>query len=203
MNVQNGLERRVRGNWRDAWPGRLRSGRMFGTRAWWSVTPDPLELGRRGAHQISPLKSLDVTAVLLALPVGLPVAENSLRPKELRVISSLPSCLVERIDGAVVRRTSPPVTVDQIVLPTRCFRRGLETVTQFSTYCARSVVVTARTTLSDIELAEVSYYGVGVYYADGDSLVEVVAPEPMPPWPETPASWVFAELLWEELNSRR
>lgn len=193
-------DRRVRADWHDAWPVRLRLGAMFGIRAWWAVTPDPLELARRGDHQAGPLKRLDVGAVLLALPLDLPVAETSLRTAELRVISSLSSCLVERVGRAVIRRTSPPVTVDQVVLPTRRFRRGLEAVTQFSTYCARSLVVAQGTPLSEIELAEASYCGVGVYRADGESLAEMIAPEPMTASSETPASWTFTEILWEQLN---
>lgn len=184
----------------NAWPVRLRMCRMFGSRAWWSVVPNADELARRDAHPVRAIKRLDVAAVLLSLPMNLPVPEDSLRPKELRLLSSLPSCLVERVDGAVVRRTSSPVTVDHVVLPTKTFRPGLEAVTEFSTYCARSMVIPAGTDLTEIELAEASYYGVGIYRADGDSLLELVAPEPMDGWPETPASWIFAETLWDELG---
>lgn len=52
---------------------------------------------------------------------------------------------------------------------------------------------------TETELAEADYYGVGVYIADGDRLVELVRPEPLPDWPETPASWVFTEALCDRL----
>ena len=200
MSARNGGNEPALADHLAAWPVQLRAGRMFGIRAWWSITANVAELSRREAHRVQPLKRIDVTAALLSLPLDLPVPENSLRANELRALSAVPSPLVERIDGAVVRRTSPPVSVDHVVLPTRDFRRGLEAVTQFSTYCARSLVLPAAIDMSKIQLAEASFYGVGIYRAAVDSLAELVVPEPLPPWPETPASWVFAETLCVRLS---
>jgi hypothetical protein len=181
------------------WSALLHAARMFGVRAWWSVVPNRGELARRHGAQIGALRRLAVVDVLLGLPLDEPVAERSLLPRELRALAGLPSCVVDRGGGRVVRRASPPLGIDQVVVPARAFRRGLEAASSFSTYCARSMALAAAVDPSQTELAEASYYGVGVYIADGDHLDELVVPEPMPCWPETPASWVFAEVLCDQL----
>jgi hypothetical protein len=61
------------------------------------------------------------------------------------------------------------------------------------------MVLPAGAALGTSELAQASYYGVGVYRASEDGLLELLAPEPMPAWPETAASWVFSETLYEQL----
>lgn len=202
MGASNRLEEAALIERLGEWATPLHQADMFGTRAWWSVTPDVGELQRRAACHVPELRRLEVAAALLDLPLGIPVPEASLSVRDRRVLATLPDCVVERIGSSVVRRTSPCLTVDQVVLPARTFRRGLETVTEFSTYCARSMVVPATIDLADIELAEANYYGVGVYRADAHALTELVAPEPLPLWPETPASWSFAEMLWSQIDRR-
>ena len=63
------------------------------------------------------------------------------------------------------------------------------------------MALAASVRLDDFELAEASYYGVGVYRHQGEALKELLAPESMPIWRETPASWAFSETLYERLSS--
>lgn len=179
----------------ESWSTSLRRARMFGVSAWWAVVPNRGELARREGAQVGALRRLAVVDVLLSLPTDEPVDERSLSPRELRVLAGLPSCVVDRSGGAVVRRASPPLGIDHVVVPAQAFRRGLEAASSFSTYCARSIALAATAGPTETDLAEASYYGVGVFIADGDRLVEAVASENMPVLPETPASWVFAEEL--------
>lgn len=179
------------------WPAEFRPARMFGTLAWWSVTVNQAELSRRGATPFKALHKLEVTSTLLGLPVGVPVPEEALQPREMRILTTLPPPLVERTNGYLMRRTSPPLQIDHVVVRTPTVRQGLEAVSGFSTYCASSVVLPLTAEWTDVDLAEADYYGVGVYVA-GDHVVErLVDPAVFPRWPETAASWTFTEVLYE------
>jgi hypothetical protein len=182
------------------WPNRLRLGRMFGTACWWSVKPNWAELTRRGdAIEVAALGRLDVVAALLSLPLNVPVAESALSARELRLMERLPPSVVDRVEGAVTRRAAPPLQVDHVIVQASVLQRGLEATSDFSTYCGRSIVLPSSVEVTELQLAEANYYGVGVYAAQSDRLTELVAPEPMPNWPETPASWVFSETLCAQL----
>jgi hypothetical protein len=182
-----------------AWSASLRPACMFGVRAWWSVVLNRSELARRDGLQFGDLQRLAVVDVLLGLPIDESVSERSLSPREVRRLAALPSGVIDRVGAGVVRRASPPLRIDHAVVPARAFRTGLEAASSFSTYCARSMALTTGADATDADLAEASYYGVGVYIADGDRQVELVAPEPMPDWPETPAGWVFSEKLCAQI----
>jgi hypothetical protein len=181
------------------WRHQLLVAPMLGVRAWWSVTPDPDELARREGAQFTCLRRLDVVDVLLSLPIGGPVAASSLSAHEQRIVGRLPQRVVERAGRGVVRLACPPLRVDHVVVSAQRFRRGLEAASSFSTYCARSMVLSGRVEPSEMELTEAGYYGVGVYLVQGNRLIELVAPEPLPGWDETPASWVFSETLCDRL----
>jgi hypothetical protein len=201
MNAGQGLDIEALVEGVARWPSGLQSAEMFGICAWWSIRVDLAELQRReGNGHVAQLRRLEVAAVLLELPMGLPVPEESMDVRQLRVLNSLPHCVAERAEGTVTRRASPPIAVDHVVMPTLNFRRGLESVTEFSTYCATSILVPPTMELCDIDFAEASFYGVGIYRADADAVAELIEPEPLPLWPETPASWTFAEMLWEKVD---
>lgn len=179
------------------WPAGLRRARMFGTLAWWSVTVNQAEVSRRGAGPFRALQKLAVASTLLGLPVDLPVPEEALQPREMRVLATLPPILVERAGGYMIRRTSPPLQVEHVAAPTTTVRRGLEAVSAFSTYCSRSMVLPRTAEWTELDLAEANYYGVGVYVAGDHDAERLVAPAVFPRWPETAASWTFSEMLYE------
>lgn len=181
------------------WRQHLHPARMFGVQAWWSVTLHPTEQARRGKTQLRCLRRLSVVDVLLSLPIGCSVAEDSLTAREQRILAGLPQSVIERTGGAVVRRARPPLQVDHALVSARNFRRGLEAASTFSMYSAHSMVLADGTEFAATDLAEAGYYGVGVYMA-GDRLTELVAPERLPVWPETAASWVFSEQLSDRLT---
>lgn len=184
----------------NTWPVPLQPASMCGLHAWWSVIPNHSELRRRSGAEVDVLQRLDVTSTLLSLPIDVPVAEDALLPTELRALAGLSQRLVERVDGHVVRRTSPPLQVDHVAVRARVFRRGLEAATEFATYCAGSIVLPAAASVTELELSEASYYGVGVYLANRDDLVCLAEPDAFPVWPESAASWVFSEILWRRLE---
>jgi hypothetical protein len=198
LALEHGLADVSSGNWRQ----QLRPVSMLGVTAWWSATFDRAEMARRGGAQFTCLRRLDVVDALLNLPVGCPVARGSLSTRERRVLMGLPMGVLGRAAGDVVRLVTTPLRVDHAVVCARSFRRGLEAASSFSTYCARSVVFTARAEPDPMELTEASFYGVGVYVSRGGRLSELVAPEPLPAWSETPASWVFSETLADRLVQR-
>lgn len=183
-----------------AWRYRLRPGRMCGLNAWWSVTLDHRELHRRRGVNVDALQRLEVVSALLSLPVNLPVAMDALQPMELRALAGLSEHLVARDEGRLIRRTVPPLHVDHVVVRTRMFRRGLESVTQFATYCAGSMVLAPAVPATDWDLSEASYYGVGVFRERRGDLACLVEPESFPDLPETVASWAFSETLWQRLG---
>jgi hypothetical protein len=173
---------------------------MGGVDAWWSVVVHADELTRRRGEKLGCLRRLDVVDVLLNLPIAVAVSWDSLSARERRTLTRLPDGVVSRRGNSVVRRATPPVRPEHVVVPARTFRRGLERASAFSTYCARSTALANSVKLAEFELAEASYYGVGIYQYHGEALVEMLAPEPMPTWGETPASWVFSETLYERLS---
>lgn len=56
--------------------------------------------------------------------------------------------------------------------------------------------------VTKLDLSEASYYGVGVYLADGDDVECLLAPGAFPDWPESAASWAFSETLCARLEAR-
>lgn len=173
---------------------------MFGILGWWAVTPDRGELARRAGEHDPGLRRLDVIAALHRLPLDVLVPEVEVRRTDLRLFARLPSFVLGRTGGAVIRRVSPPLQVDHVVVPSRAFRPGLEAASQFSTYCARSMLLPAQVEMGETDLAEANYYGVGVYRTGTGSTVELVAPEPFGDCAETPASWAFSEDLYRQLG---
>jgi len=179
------------------WLAELRPARMFGTLAWWSVTVNQAEVSRRGSTPFRALQKLEVASTLLGLPVDGLVPEKALQPRQLRVLTALSPILVERVNGYLIRRAVPRIQVDHVVARTRTVRRGLDAVSAFSTYCARSVVLPRAAEWTELDLAEADFYGVGVYVA-GDRDVKCLAPPAaFPLWPETAASWTFSEALYD------
>ena len=200
MSIGSALESVIRSA---MWGSTLRPARMVGVDAWWSVTVHAGELARRRGEKLDCLRRLDVVDVLLNLPVAVPVSLDSLSARERRTLARLPHRVVSRCGSSVVRRAVPPVRIEHVVVPARAFRRGLEDASAFSTYCPRSTALAASVKLDEFELAEANYYGVGIYQYQGEALVKLLAPEPMPMWGETPASWVFSETLYERLPGVR
>ncbi|MFL0177036.1 hypothetical protein A5630_10155 [Mycolicibacterium mucogenicum] len=173
---------------------------MCGQNAWWSVTLNHAELHRRREANADALQRLEMVSTLLGLPIDVPVPAEALRPTQLRALADLPEHLVSWDEGHLIRRTTPPLCVNHVVVRARTFRRGLEAVSEFATYCAGSVVLPAAAPVTDWDLSEASYYGVGVYRASSDRLACLVEAESFPDWPETAASWVFSETLWQQLR---
>lgn len=200
MNAGNNLTTAPAGPNASAGRDGLQPGRMFGLNAWWSVTLNHPELHRRRGANVDALQRLEVVSTLLGLPIDVPVATDALQPMQLRALAGLSEHLVVRNEGRLLRRTAPPLYVDHVVVRARMFRRGLEAVSQFATYCAGSMVLAAAAPVTDWDLSEASYYGVGVFRATRDGLACLVEPESFPDWPETAASWVFSETLWRRLG---
>lgn len=180
------------------WQDGLRSATMRGIRAWWAVRLDGSEIERRGSAALPCLSRLDLMHVLLNLPLGHLVGKADLRERERKTLDGVSHPVVEWTPAGVVRLVRPSLAVEHAYVAARTFRRGLEGAAQFGTYCTRSMVLPASVSVCDFELAEASYYGVGVYRSGRGEINELVAPEPFPPLAETAASWAFTETLYNK-----
>jgi hypothetical protein len=173
---------------------------MLGVRGWWSVKHDVAELRRRGWRAVPGLEQMSVLDVVLELPLGRVMLEAKLSPRQRRTLAGLDPVVVERRVGGFVRTVSPCLEVESVVVPARTFRNGLEAASTFSNYCARSVRLPSTARVSDIELAEASFYGVGVMRAARGGSIELLAPQPFGDLPHTAASWAFNEVLARKIS---
>jgi hypothetical protein len=183
--------------WRDG----LKRAWMLGVHAWWSVCHDQFELGRRGQAVLPDLERLDVLDVVLRLPVGQAVAGSSLSRRQRATLAEVDPAVVGYTGGGYVRHARPCLDVERVVVPAQTFRAGLESASLFANYCVRSVVLPSTVAVGDLELAEASFYGIGVMRAVLGGTVEVAPPEPFEELPHTPASWAFNEVLARRVSS--
>ncbi|MBN9620985.1 MAG: hypothetical protein J0H43_14845, partial [Actinobacteria bacterium] len=158
---------------------------MRGVKAWWAVRLDQAEVERRGLIELQCLSRLDLLHVLLGLPLGQAVEESDLRPRERRSLAGLSHPVVEWTSAGVVRLARPSIAVEHAYIVARTFEHGLDRASRFGAYCTRSIVLPATLTVLDIELAEASFHGIGVYRTSRRGRAELVAPEPLPQLAET------------------
>src|SRR5262249_13507189 len=74
---------------------RICRARMFGVRAWLTVSVNNAEWQRRERVGLGALTRWDVLDGLLGLPLGLPVPITALTPHERQLLSRLPDGVVE------------------------------------------------------------------------------------------------------------
>lgn len=183
-----------------AWRVGLMAARMLGVGGWWSVWHDLGELRRREWRALPSLERMDVLDVVLEMPLRRVVAEDTLSPRQRRTLETLDPAVVARCEGGFVRNVRPCLEVENVVVPARTFRAGLEAASAFANYCARSMVLPSTAWVSDLELAEASFFGVGVMRAVRGGGTELLAPEPFIDQPHTAASWAFSEVLARKLS---
>jgi hypothetical protein len=184
-----------------AWRDGLMQAWMFGVHAWWSVSRDEPELRRRGRASLADLERLDVLDVVLQLPIGQIVVQSKLSTRQRDTLSNLDPAVVEQHREGFVRHARPCLNIERVVVPARTFRTGLGAATLFANYCVPSIMLPSTVRVSDLELAEASFYGVGVMRAIRGGSVELLEPEPFEELPHTPASWAFNEVLARKLSS--
>jgi hypothetical protein len=174
---------------------------MFGVHGWWSVNRDEPELRRRGRASLADLERLDVLDVVLLLPIGQIVVQSKLSTRQRATLSNLDPAVVEQHREGFVRHARPCLNVERVVVPARTVRTGLEAASLFANHCEPSMMLPSTVRVSDLELAEASFYGVGVMRAVRGGSVELLEPEPFDELPHTPASWAFNEVLARRLSS--
>lgn len=182
------------------WRSDLMQARMMGVPGWWLVRHDEREMRRRGRCDLPGLERMDVLDVVLKLPLGGVVVEAELSPQQRRTLVGLHPAVVERHADGFVRTVTPCLAVERVVVSARSFRAGLEAASSFSNYCVRSMILPLSAWVSDLELAEASFFGVGVMKAVRGGSAELLAPEPFEDVPHTAASWAFSEVLARKLN---
>ena len=140
---------------------------------------------------------IEQTALLLSLPVGIPVPLDVLSPADQAGARRLPPGAV-RIDTTggqpctVTRLALRPATVHLALVQGPVNARTLARAGAFAPFCARAVLA-GRTPHEGARLAEADFYGIG-------SAVDTTAgPEilvPAAPWTlrrHSPAGWLFTE----------
>lgn len=187
----------------DTWPRPLHPAMAFGVNALWATTTDPDARGRPATVDLGCLQQLAVTGALLALPYHEPVPESALDPSVCARLGRMPTVVLSRRCGDVVRLVRVPLQIDEAVMPARTLVQGMKAAAVFSTYCTRSVVLAPSAQPTSEQLADAARCGVGVYRHHDTVMVEVVAPEPFPKYPETAASWVLAEKLHTQITRQR
>lgn len=181
------------------WRRGLHHATMRGVSAWWSVQIDKSEVARRASTRLSCMSRLDLLAVLLKLPLGESIEPSSLADRDRVMLASLPPQVVDWTPSGVARLARPVLSLSHTYISSRTFRGGLDAISDFGTYCARSVVLPSTASVQEFELAEAAYFGVGIYVYICGELKELATPEIFPELPETPASWAFSESLYNRL----
>lgn len=158
--------------------------------------PDPVEVARRQEANAGPVTNWSALELLLALPVGQPVPETSLRNRERHLISSLPHGAAHRDGLTITRLAVRPLAVDVAVVtgpPAKAFNAA----TKFAPFCARAVSLDRLPeSKRDMYLTQASFYGVGVIVG-GEVLLD---PTPHRPVRHTAAGWRFIERVYEKVR---
>lgn len=147
----------------DTWPRPLHPAVAFGVNALWATTADSDARGRPATADLSCLQKLAVTGALLALPYHEPVPESALDPSLRAQLGRMPTVVLSRRCGDVVRRVRAPLQIDEVVVPARTLVQGMKAAAAFGTYCTRSVVLEPLAQPTSEQLADAARCGIGVY----------------------------------------
>ncbi|MEU4419287.1 hypothetical protein AB0F81_01575 [Actinoplanes sp. NPDC024001] len=177
--------------------------RMFGVRGWVAYRPDQEQLRVRQEHGIVPVLALDLLDTLMGLPLGQPIAVQSVAPAGRRRLRRLPDGAVAWSSATVTRRIAPPVTPVLAMVQATDWAKGLRAASRFAMYCRRLLVVSELPTDADVALAEASFYGIGVAVRDRETVTMVLEPEMLTDWQPTPAWWWFTEEVFRGAERSR
>lgn len=163
------------------------------------------EAERRARKGVGPVLDPAELEGLSHLPVGLPVAAESLTPRERRLFRRCPPDVVERRGSEFVRRLAAPLEVDlAVVRAVRPSRGALLRAGRFGAYTASAVWLDGPAAGSELLVMEAGVYGLGVACGHGGAVPELlVAPRSSSHFRHTTAGWLFAEQVYGELTAAR
>lgn len=177
--------------------------KLFGERALVAVRPCPGEWARRRSAAPYTLSDLGILDALMGLPAGESVPWKSLTGRERHAVRRARAGAVTHHDHDVVRRAVAPVTVRFALVPASGLRAGLCGAGRFTPFCARGVSLAESPSDRQFAQAAASYWGIGLYTADGaDAARVLVEPDPYMRNHHNAAQWWFAEQVYAQLRGR-
>lgn len=172
-----------------------------------AVDRDDSELARRRSHRLGVLTDRRALRVLLTLPRGVAVPTSFLTERDLRVLHSLPSGILELTDTDVRVVIAPAVSLFSIGVVARTWAQGLRISSPYAAYCARYVVLDRphgpRTPPIEAAAMEARYLGVGLATHRADRLDWHVSPAPFEADRYSESSWLMAERFTAALSVAR
>lgn len=174
--------------------------RMFGHRAWVAYRRHEQEWARRSRCDVGAVEDISTLAVLMELPVGIPVPLSCLHPTDRRVLRQLPDGIVHYEENAVVRDLDRVITLLLAIVPgDEDWASAAGAASGFAVHCPRLVALSRPADRAAGVVHDVSQYGIGVV-AGGSNPRVLAEPAPMPEWRFTPGGWGFDEEIYAQVR---
>lgn len=159
------------------------------------VTIDRAEVRRRRLTGLGAITSTGAVELMCTLPLNEPVAICDLNLREQAVIEhGLPAGLADVTAATIVRRASPALRLNGVVVVDDDWDRGLTDASRFANQCARMLVMSAPACdpIAQLEAAE---YGIGLVGLDRSGELSILV---APARPRVDVS-AFEWGEWEEI----
>jgi hypothetical protein len=160
------------------------------------LTLDAAEHQRRTKSAASPIIDPVSLDLLLALPVGVPVAVGALSWHQQQALRRLPRGAADRTRTHVTRQAVRPCRIDLATVSGPPTRKSLERTGWFAPICSRALIIPRAPRRKDF-LAEADFWGIGVTLDHGGEQEVLVEPEPWVLKRHTPAGWRYVERAYK------
>jgi hypothetical protein len=160
------------------------------------LTLDAAEHQRRTESAASPILDPASLDLLLALPVGIPVAVGALSWSQQQAVRRLPRGAADRTRTHVTRQAVRPCRIDLATVSGPPTRKSLGRAGWFAPFCSRTLIIPRVPRRKDF-LTEADFWGIGVTLDHAGEREVLVEPEPWVLKRHTPAGWRYVERAYK------